>query len=115
MPEGLLPDDLPYDDLPYDEQPDAGRLPRFLLGQLVATPSALSTLVCLKVSPWTLINRHVQGDWGDLDDHDRQENERALTDGSRLLSAYTLKDGTQIWVITEVDRCATTLLLPEEY
>ena len=110
MPEGLLPDDLPY-----DEQPDTDRLPRFLLGQLVATPSALSTLVSLKVSPWALVNRHVQGDWGDLDAHDRQENERALTDGSRLLSAYTLKDGTRIWVITEADRSATTLLLPEEY
>lgn len=81
----------------------------------MATPSALSTLVYQKVSPWVLVQRHEQGDWGNVDEHDRQENERALMDGTRLLSAYTLPDGTRIWVITEADRSATTLLLPEEY
>lgn len=107
---------MPFsDNLSPDEQPETVRLPRFLLGQLVATPAALSTLICLKVSPWTLVNRHVQGDWGDLGEQDRQENERALTAGTRLLSAYTLEDGTKIWIITEADRSATTLLLPEEY
>ncbi len=107
---------MPFpDNFSPDEQPDDGRLPRFLLGQLVATPAALSTLVCLHISPWTLVNRHVRGDWGDLDDQDRQENERALTAGTRLLSAYTLEDGIRIWIITEADRSATTLLLPEEY
>ncbi len=90
-------------------------LPRFPLGQLMATPSALSTLVHLKVSPWMLVSRHVQGDWGDLDDHDRRENERSLVQGTRLLSSYTLAGGTRIWVITEADRSATTLILPEEY
>ena len=107
---------MPFpDNMSPDEQPDDGRLPRFLLGQLVATPTALSALVSLHVSPWTLVNRHVRGDWGDLDDHDWQENERALTAGTRLLSAYVLGDGTRIWIITEADRSATTLLLPEEY
>lgn len=111
----LSPDDLPLDNISLDEQPKTDRLPRFLLRQLVATPSALSTLVGHRVSPWALLNRHVQGDWGDLDKHDRRENERALIEGTRLLSAYSLASGVRIWIITEADRSATTLLLPEEY
>ena len=57
----------------------------------------------------------MSGDWGDLDPFDQQQNEQAVTHGGRLLSAYRLKDGTRIWVITEWNRSATTLLLPEEY
>ena len=91
------------------------KLPRFPLGQVVATPGALSALVSLNISPWTLLSRHVRGDWGELDEHDRQENERALTEEARLLSAYTLPGETRIWIITEADRFATMLLLPQEY
>ena len=91
------------------------KLPRFALGQVVATPGSLSALVNLRTSPWTLLSRHVRGDWGELDDHDWQENERALTEETRLLSAYTLPGETRIWIITEADRSATTLLLPQEY
>ena len=115
FPDDLSPADLPPDNTSSHEQPKSDRLPRFLLGQLVATPSALSILVSLRVSPWALLNRHVQGDWGDLDEHDRREDERALIEGTRLLSAYSLASGTRIWIITEADRSATTLLLPEEY
>lgn len=61
------------------------------------------------------LNRHAAGDWGDLSNDDRRANAEALKDGSRLLSAYHLKDGTKIWIITEVDRSATTVLLPAEY
>jgi hypothetical protein len=61
------------------------------------------------------IRRHVQGDWGELCADDVQENEFSLQNWLRLLSAYRLKDGTKIWVITEADRSATTVLLPEEY
>jgi hypothetical protein len=62
------------------------------------------------------LDRHVQGDWGDLDDEDRKLNDEALVDGSRIFSAYILKDGhTKIWCITEADRSSTCLLLPEEY
>ena len=91
------------------------KLPRFPLGQVVATPGALSALVSLRISPWTLLYRHMRGDWGQLGYHDWQENEQALTEETRLLSAYTLPDGTRIWIITEADRSATTLLLPQEY
>jgi hypothetical protein len=59
--------------------------------------------------------RHIAGDWGDVDAHDRRENELSLVHGFRLLSAYTLNSGTKIWIITEADRSVTTVLLPKEY
>jgi hypothetical protein len=55
------------------------------------------------------------GDWGDVDQEDQAANDHALEDGSRLLSAYTTLKGQRIWIITEADRSATTILLPEEY
>jgi len=61
------------------------------------------------------ISRHADGDWGDLDEHDRKANEYALEHGLRVLSAYTLGSGEKIWIITEADRSSTTILLPEEY
>jgi len=89
--------------------------PKFPLGQIVATPGALQALERTGQAPLEFVKRHVLGDWGDLDEHDRRENEFSLNAGLRLLSAYTLVDGTRIWIITEADRSATTLLLPEEY
>ena len=61
------------------------------------------------------LHRHVVGDWGDLDGDDRAENELSVQEGFRILSAYHLRNGTKIWVITEADRSSTTILLPEEY
>ena len=61
------------------------------------------------------LHRHVVGDWGDLDGDDRAENELSVQEGFRILSAYHLRDGTKIWIITEADRSSTTILLPEEY
>jgi hypothetical protein len=65
--------------------------------------------------PLEFIVRDAAGDWGELDEHDRQEHELSLVHGFRLLSAYTLSNGNRIWIITEADRSATTLLLPSEY
>lgn len=88
---------------------------KFPLGQVVATPGALNALAEAGQTPLEFIARHVSGDWGELDEEDRAENERSLNDDCRLLSAYTLRDGTRLWIITEADRSSTTLLLPEEY
>lgn len=87
----------------------------FPLGQLVATPGALDAMWRNGTSAWTYLSRHVSGDWGELDAEDIAENEWSVREGLRLLSAYTLPDGTRIWIITEADRSATTILLPEEY
>ncbi len=87
----------------------------FDLGVVVATPGALEALTASKRTPAEFLNRHVKGDWGDLDKADRQANDQALRRGGRLLSAYGLADGTKLWILTESDRSATTLLLPSEY
>lgn len=89
--------------------------PKFPLGQIVATPGALKALAVNNHEPFEFLRRHVLGDWGELDENDRAENELSLRQGLRLLSAYRLKDGTRLWIITEADRSLTTLLLPSEY
>ncbi len=89
--------------------------PLFLLGECVATPGALSACGDAEQHPIEFLNRHVQGDWGDLDAEDKRTNAHALKHGQRLLSAYKTNAGVKIWVITEWDRSVTTVLLPEEY
>lgn len=86
---------------------------RFSLGQLLATPSVLKNIPNDQML--AALNRHACGDWGDVNEHDRQANNAALREGTRLLSAYHTDDGTCFWIITEADRSATTVLLPEEY
>lgn len=85
------------------------------LGLIVATPGARVALEESGEQPADFLRRHASGDWGNLSDEDRKENEFSLVHGFRLLSSYTLSSGTKIWVITEADRSSTTLLLPEEY
>lgn len=91
------------------------RTPRFPLGQTVATPGALSALAESEQSPREFLIRHTRGDWGECDEEDRQANEEALVDGSRIFSVYQTHRGVMIWVITEADRSSTCILLPEEY
>jgi len=86
---------------------------KFMLGQVVATPGALEVLSREEIAK--ALSRHVSGDWGDLCKEDKGENELALKEGFRLLSAYKSGKGKKFWVITEADRSVTTVLLPEEY
>jgi hypothetical protein len=88
---------------------------RFPLGRVVATPGALSALEKAEQLPAEFLDRHVNGDWGEVPDADKQENEGAIEQGNRILSAYTTSAGERMWVLTEADRSATTLLVPEEY
>jgi hypothetical protein len=88
----------------------------FALGSIVATPAALAALTQAGQTPLELLARHMRGDWGAVDEEDARANDRALLVGERLLSAYHLRDGTKLWVITEADpRNSTCILLPEDY
>ena len=88
---------------------------KFSLGQVVATPGALDLLRESGENPADFLTRHVQGDWGEVCQEDRQLNDQALVDGSRVLSAYRTSKGGRLWVITEADRSSTCLLKPSEY
>jgi hypothetical protein len=86
----------------------------FALGQIVATPGAIDALIRANQDAHDFLNRHREGDWGDLQNEDKAENEYSLEHGFRILSSYTTSAGEKLWVITEANRSATTLLLPEE-
>ena len=86
---------------------------KFPSGQIVMTTTVQRTLSQSDVN--TALARHLRGDWGDVDEHDRNENELSLAQGLRLFSVYHAANGTKFWIITEADRSATTILLPEDY
>jgi hypothetical protein len=87
---------------------------KFALGQIVATPGALELMKVQGIDGLALLSRHVTGDWGALDEADKQENELSVRKGFRILSAYRQGE-TRLWVITEADRSVTTILRPDEY
>jgi len=87
--------------------------PRFQLGKVLATPGALEAIPMEEMRH--ALGRHWSGDWGDLEQEDRDANDRALEEGSRLFSAYKSSSAQVFWVITEADRSVSTVLLPEEY
>jgi hypothetical protein len=86
---------------------------KFGLGELLVSKEVLLAISAREIAD--AIARHFRGDWGDLSKEDRDENELALEKGFRLFSVYHGSDGKKFWVITEADRSATTVLLPDEY
>jgi len=89
--------------------------PLFELGQVVGTPGALEEMAKANTNGMMLLLRHATGDWGEVSEEDARENDFSVENDLRILSAYTLKTGVKIWIITEADRSATTFLLPSEY
>jgi hypothetical protein len=91
---------------------------KFPLGQLVMTRGVADRVAtdgnfaafCLES-----LKRHANGDWGDLCEEDKKENEYSLDKHLRLFSAYEKKGMPKIWLITEADRSVTTTLFPDEY
>jgi len=89
---------------------------KFPLGRIVMTRGVQAALFNQGLNPVKFLDRHASGDWGDLDEGDKQMNDRAVKHGDdRIFSSYKVGDELTVWVITEADRSVTTLLLPEEY
>jgi hypothetical protein len=88
---------------------------KFSPGSVVATPGVLEAFRASGDDPLAYLVRHIAGDWGEVDAEDWRANEQSLLRDFRLLSVYTMSNGTKFWVITEADRSATTFLLPDEY
>lgn len=86
---------------------------KFPLGQTVITANAQRELNPLDVT--LSLARHERGDWGDMSECDKAENEHGLKHGERLMSCYRDSRDTKFWIITEWDRSVTTVLLPEDY
>lgn len=92
----------------------------FPLGSLYITPGAQAAFGDARCDHVTsgvreALNRHMRGDWGEVCDEDWKQNDFSLENGFRILSAYKSKAGITFWIITEADRSATTILLPDEY
>ncbi|MBQ9348001.1 MAG: hypothetical protein IJT94_11815 [Oscillibacter sp.] len=88
--------------------------PLFYPGTVVATQGVTEKVSDAELS--FALSRHLQGDWGDVCLADQKANDSALLLDTRILSAYhTEKDHVKFWIITEADRSATTVLLPDEY
>jgi hypothetical protein len=97
----------------------------FQLGHVVATPTVMAeveehTGISLQRLAPGILARHVSGDWGEVDSHDKRVNDAAVKNGTRILSAYDFPgfqtdDEIRVWVITEADRSSTTILLPSDY
>ena len=84
----------------------------FKLGKLVMTQGAINKISIDDMQIGLM--KHSMGDWGDMPEEDKIQNNKSLEWGDRLMSAY--KSGeTKFWIITEADRSVTTILLPEEY
>ena len=95
-------------------QPAPRKQPLFPLGQIVATPGVLDHLTRHSINVLPFIDRHVRGDWGNVDPEDAQENDFSVQNGFRVLSAYDIA-GERVWIITEADRSVSTLLFSSEY
>lgn len=114
----MIDDFEPAPQQDIDTRRSGGR-PLFSLGQCVATPAALAVLHAANTLAATLLSRHVQGEWDQLDAHDRAMNEAALRNGERIFSVYTVAS-QRLYVITEAvsdngARASTCILLPSEY
>lgn len=86
---------------------------RFPLGELYVTTAADASIGPAEIAKG--LARHAEGGWGDVSAGDREANEEGLANGERLLSVYRGRNNVQFWIITEWDRSATTVLLPDDY
>lgn len=94
---------------------------KFKLGQLVATRGVDDRMRKDRIFAAFVsrsIRRYQNRDWGDTCEEDKSQNDYAVDNGERILAAYEqagVKEPMKIWIITEWDRSATTILFPEEY
>ena len=86
---------------------------KFAAGTVVCTLGASE--IATRSEMLRLLDRHLRGDWGDVDPEDAKANENALKWSERILSSYRTSSGEKLWLITEADRSQTTILTPGEY
>ena len=95
----------------------------FKTGQIVTTNGIARAMMLdhgFLESVRKCLERHCAGDWGDAYEETKQQNDEALEaekNGKLIDSLFSVYDigGTEIFIITEIDRSVTTVLFPEEY
>lgn len=94
----------------------------FKLGRVVATASVDSRMQNDRIFAAFVsksLRRYQARDWGDTCEEDKKLNDYAIENGERILAVYKqdsiVREPVTIWIITEWDRSATTVLFPEEY
>jgi hypothetical protein len=110
----MFPDDTAPTSSTASDLVMRSRPPLFRLGHIVATRAVLMHLEKYGILADTYLFLHVRGEWGEVPPEDAEANRRAVQHGARILSAYVIAEA-RVWLITEADRSATTLLFPEEY
>jgi hypothetical protein len=79
------------------------------------TPGAIAALEEAGQSAQEFLSRHARLEQGELSDEDYKENIFSVDKLLRIFSAFKTAQGVKLWLITESDRSATTILLPSEY
>ena len=87
----------------------------FPLGNVYLTIGAREALEESNQTATEFLAKHQSGDYGDICEDDKRENELSVKEGFRILSSYKTLKGVKIWIITEADRSSSTALLPSEY
>jgi hypothetical protein len=85
--------------------------PRFPLGKITVTPHAVEAFFAAHQTPHEFMDRHRAGDWGEISQYEKEQNERGLKEELRIISVYRLKTGVRIWILTNANRTATSILL----
>lgn len=89
--------------------------PLFQIGLLTATPAALDACRTACVTPYSLLDRHLRGDWGEITYEDRCDNDFAVHRALTIYSLYTLPTCECVLIITDAERSATRILHRSEF
>ncbi len=87
----------------------------FSPGLIEVTDAAAAVCAALGEDPADYVARHLLGDWGAVDQEQRDANDFGARYGHDIVSLYRLADGTAIRVETSLDHSTTRLLLAAEY
>lgn len=91
--------------------PDVSTPPRFRHGRLIMSSRVSDLVQQRRLHVQSYLQRHLNGDWGEVSAGTRQANEAALRTKEALFSAYAIDSELKLWIITEADRTVTTLLI----
>lgn len=91
--------------------PDIPTPPRFRHGRVILSSRVCDLAQQGRLNVLSYLQRHLNGDWGEVSARTQHANEAALHTKDALFSAYVINSELKLWIITEGDRSVTTLLI----